>query len=188
MPLSNVLDPSFIPVPSALVSFRSFSGEPQALFVGWVGVICTSPAVLTVSFRCPEADFAAVREGEPFALNIPDEEMLQALAKPVRPDMEGSPRGRLSFIQGAWTGTPLISECPVQIECRCLHVEFCFEQKRLSGEIIAVHIDGVRHDMAAPVDLFRLNPFKRCYFPGSRRIRHATAHLDSDKLFGGELE
>lgn len=186
---SFVLGPSFLPIPSALVTFRSPAGAPQVLCVGWVGLVCTRPALLSVSIRFEGDEPPAVREGEPFAVNLPGEELLQALINPVGPDREElAAHPSLSFSIGGETGVPLIAECPVQIECRCRTADLFFGQKRLCGEIVAVHVDGVRHEPAAPVDVCRLNPFHRRHFHGRRGGPFAATPLDKEGPPAGELK
>lgn len=164
------LGQSFLPVPSALVTFRSPGGERRVHSVGWLGVVCDTPALLTVCFRSGADDWKPLREGDLYAVNLPGEDLLQALAGRMCPgwetDLATLGRSPLSFLAEEGTEVPLIAACPVRIECRCRSLDIRFGQCRLRGEVHAVHLDGRRQELRAPVDFCRLAPFQQRRFQG----------------------
>jgi len=161
---------SFLPVPSALVTFRSPGGKGRVHSVGWLGVVCDNPPLLTVCLRPGADDGEVLRAGDLFFVNLPNEELMQALAGRIRPgrdsDLATSGRSQLSFLVGEEGGAPLVAACPVRIECRCRSLKGRFGQHRLCGEVLAVHLDGRRQELAAPVDFCRLMPVQRRRFQG----------------------
>jgi flavin reductase (DIM6/NTAB) family NADH-FMN oxidoreductase RutF len=162
--------PSFLPVPSALVSFCSVGGLHRVLPVGWLGVVCDVPPLLTVSFHPGAAGRRLLRLGDPFVVNLPTEEMTQTLAARRCPNQEGnrpaSDQSPLQYISAESKKVPLVAGCPVRIECRCRALTVRFGQYRLCGEVLAVHLDGLRQEVVAPVDLGRLSLFLRSRFQG----------------------
>ncbi|HXV21496.1 MAG TPA: flavin reductase [Desulfuromonadales bacterium] len=161
---------SFLPVPSALVTFRSPDGKVRVHSVGWLGVVCDNPPLLTVCLRPGVDDQKVLRAGDRFFVNLPNEELMQALAGPMWPGRDADPatagRSPLSLLVGEERGVPLVAACPVRIECRCRSLKARFGQRRLSGEVLAVHLDGRRQELAAPVDFCRLMPLQRRHFQG----------------------
>lgn len=167
---SRVFGLSFLPVPSALVTFCSPEGKGQVHAVGWFGVVCDNPPQLTVSFRPGRDDRKMLRVGDLFFVNLPNEELLQGLDGRMWPaweaDLVTSGRTPLSFLAGEERGVPLVAACPVRIECRCCSLKRRFDQHRLCGKVLAIHLDGRRHELAAPVDFCRLMPLPRPRFQG----------------------
>ena len=161
---------SFLPVPSALVTFRSPGGKGRVHPVGWFGVVCDNPPLLTVCLRLGADDRGKLRAGDLFFVNLPNEELMQFLAGRMWPgrdaDLATSGRSPLSFLAGEERGVPLVAACPVRIECRCRSLKVRFGQHRLCGEVLAVHLDGRRQELAAPVDFCRLMPVQRLRFQG----------------------
>jgi flavin reductase (DIM6/NTAB) family NADH-FMN oxidoreductase RutF len=111
-----------------------------------------------------------LRAGDLFFVNLPNEELMQTLAGrtwPVRDaDLATSGRSPLALLAGEKRGVPLVADCPVRIECRCRSLKGRFGQHRLCGEVLAVHFDGRRQELAAPVDFCRLMPVQRLRFQG----------------------
>jgi hypothetical protein len=95
---------------------------------------------------------------------------MQALAGPMWPGRDADPalagRSPLSLLVEEERGVPLVAACPVRIECRCRSLKGRFGQRRLSGEVLAVHLDGGRQELAAPVDFCRLMPLQGRRFQG----------------------
>jgi flavin reductase (DIM6/NTAB) family NADH-FMN oxidoreductase RutF len=153
--------PSFLPVPTALVTFRSAGGARRMLSVGWLGVVCAVPPLLTVCVRPGGDGRKLLRAGDLFIVNLPGEELLQALTARMGSGREGALASFClppPFVPGedAAEGAALITACPVRIECRTRSLAVRFSQYYLRGEIVAVHLDGQRQEMPAPVDFCRL--------------------------------
>jgi flavin reductase (DIM6/NTAB) family NADH-FMN oxidoreductase RutF len=81
-------------------------------------------------------------------------------------DLASPGRSPLSLLAGEERGVPLVAACPVRIECCCRSLKRRFGQHRLCGEVLAVHLDGRRQELAAPVDFCRLMPSQGRRFQG----------------------
>jgi flavin reductase (DIM6/NTAB) family NADH-FMN oxidoreductase RutF len=111
-----------------------------------------------------------LRAGDLFFVHMPNEELVQALAGRIWPGLDAelatSGQSTLALLAGEVKGVPLGAACPVRIECRCRSLKGRFGQHRLCGEVLAVHLDGRRQELAAPVDFCRLMPLQRRRFQG----------------------
>ncbi len=152
----------FFPTPSALLTFLAPDGRPRGIPVGWVGIVCSRPSRLSLSFQCRgglECEF--LPEGN-FAVNLPTDvqlaqtDFLQRLADESF-DILHEPT--LSLTQGEVAGVPLIVECPVQVECRKGSVQSRFDHYVVSGEVACVHLGERCFGPERPVNLCRLDPF-----------------------------
>jgi len=161
---------SFLPVPSALVTFRSPGGTGGVHSVGWLGVVCDNPPLLSVCLRPGADDREILRADDLFFVHLPNEELVLALSGRIWPgrdaDLATSGQSTLALLAGEVKGVPLVAACPVRIECRCRSLKKRFGQHRLSGEVLAVHLDGRRQELATPVDFCRLMPMQRRRFQG----------------------
>lgn len=151
------------PIPSAYLTFRTLSGTSQVMATAWVGVVCSRPAILSVTLRHPSGISEQWPEGGEFAVNLPSEE--QMASRPVLPPLAGS---GLTLEPGVKIAAPLISECPVRLECRSASFFNRHGQKLLSGEIVAVHMGKQIHGLDGPVDLCRLQPLSLLFDEGRK--------------------
>ncbi len=159
---TSVFAHPFCPVPTALLSFRSASGQLLIVPAGWVGIVCSKPSTLSVGFR--QGAFARqdlLADGD-FAINLPTDELLadarflEALAVSGSDILEAA---GLTLTEGTIGRVPLIAECPVQVECRKGTVQTRFSQCLVTAEVACVHMAGRSYGLERPVNLCRLDPF-----------------------------
>lgn len=154
----------FCPVPCALMTFFTATGQPQIMAIGWMGVVCSRPALLSVTWRRSLRAAGELPAGGDFCVSLPPEELLvQTQLRELLADEEIQPGGGgLTLQAAAATKGILIPECPVTIECRRATFSTRGGQPRVSGEVVAVHLDGEVHGLNTPLDLYRLKPFTHC--------------------------
>lgn len=150
---------SFLPIPSALLILGAESGERMSLPVGWVGVVCGPPNLITVWLHAQAVDRGGLRLGSPFTLELPAEEALRSSSgglSPGRPAADSvSGKTPIFSFSGAPEGYLSVGESSVQFECRCRSLSTRFGQYRLCGEIGAVYLAGCCQEMTAALDLCR---------------------------------
>jgi len=173
---SKVPGPSFWPIPAALVSFRSPGGQLRNHPVGWVGVVCDHPPRVTVCFRREADGREPLRKGERFFVNLPREEFLHAMADQAQRQVGSAAPDRLLWPPCTGEGREelQIAASPVRMECRCLSVKIHFDQYRVRGEVVAVYLEGHRHEVAAPVDFCHFLARKKAIFQGLGDCRRAS--------------
>lgn len=138
------------PIPSAYLTFHSVSGAPHVLTAAWVGVVCSRPAILSITLPGSCGLSEQWPQGGEFALNMPSDEQISS-----------GPLARLDVTlePGAKISAPVIAECPVRIECRGASFFSRHGQRLLSGEVVVVQMGERIHGLDGPVDLCRLKPF-----------------------------
>jgi flavin reductase (DIM6/NTAB) family NADH-FMN oxidoreductase RutF len=157
----SCLGPSFFPISPALLTFRSPSRVPQILSVAWVGIVYSSPPVLSVAFKRGESGKASYGRGGDFAVNLPAEDLLfsptfRKLLAAESVDLRTA--SGFTLAEGQTTGIPLIAECPIQIECIRGTLRSRFGQEFIEGEVATVHRGGVSYKTDSSVDIYRLMP------------------------------
>jgi flavin reductase (DIM6/NTAB) family NADH-FMN oxidoreductase RutF len=170
---------SFFPIPSALVTYRSFAGKPQMRTTAWVGMIGSDPPRVTLAFRPGGRGPWESRLHKEFAVNLPPETFLSAsdfLSALALREGDGAFSPGLSLVEAMFVDVPLIKECPVRIECVRGTVRTRFGQRLLSGEVAVVHAgDSLLFEERLPVDPTRFQLLMRAWrkYLGPRRDHSA---------------
>lgn len=147
---------SLLPVPAALVTYRSASGLPQIVAASWVAIVCNRSATLSVAFGAQEESRDIPVCGGAFAVNLlPDELLgsspfLEALVRRAAP---------LTLTDGKVSGVPVIAECPVRIECVEGTVQAGPGQRLLRGRMTSVSMESPCSAADSPAEFFRVSPF-----------------------------
>lgn len=136
------------PVPPTLVTCGQ-GEEANLLTVAWTGIVCTQPPVTYISVRpCRHSHGLLTRTGE-FAVNLPT----AALARSV--DLCGVKSGAevdkwalsgLSREPASVISAPLVTQCPVSLECRVRQVMALGSHDMFLADIVAVDVDEAMVD------------------------------------------
>ncbi len=142
--LKKLLKPSTVlsPVPVVMVSCCNGSGENNIITIAWVGTLCSEPPIIGISVRKSRFSYDTIKETGEFVVNIPSENLAWAT------DFCGINSGRnvdkfgelhLTPTTGDKVKAPLISECPVNIECKVTQIQELGSHDLFIGEVVAVH-------------------------------------------------
>ena len=145
--------PHLAACPLALVSWRGAGGIVAWRVTGWIGLVSGTPARLNFALRGDERDFDEMRSLQEFAVNVPRGALLAFLRRKgiMQSGHAAASELSLPFAQGAIVSSPCLNDCPVIFECRVHRIQKEFERMRITGDVIAVQIDGVLHrDEALP--------------------------------------
>jgi flavin reductase (DIM6/NTAB) family NADH-FMN oxidoreductase RutF len=112
--------------------------------IAWTGVICTDPAMCSISIRPGRFSYELIRKSGEFAINL----TTAAMARIV--DWCGVKSGceidkfremKLSAVPAKFIKSPLINESPVNLECRVKEIRELGTHHMFISEILAVHAD-----------------------------------------------
>jgi flavin reductase (DIM6/NTAB) family NADH-FMN oxidoreductase RutF len=159
------------PMPTPLVV--AGSGDRLGIMaVAWVAIAGSTPSSVVMSVRSTRHTLALIRETGEFTLNVPN----VALAEAV--DYCGIASGRntdkfadtgLTPLASAVVATPIVEQCPLNLECRVMSEVPNGEYVLVIGEIVETHVDEDLVDDAGRLDVDRLDPL--VYIPGNREYR-----------------
>lgn len=134
---------ALLPTPVVLVSATG-NATGNFLTIAWVGTVCSSPPMLSVAVRPSRFSHDLIAAARDFVVNIPTADQLEAV------DVAGVWSGRdhdkfseLGFtpLQASKVSAPLISECPINIECVVRHQLLLGAHDLFIGEIVTTHYD-----------------------------------------------
>ena len=131
------------PVPAVLVGTGGNGFANNLITVAWVGIVCSDPAMLSISVRPERHSYKALVETKEFSVNIP----LASQASIV--DWCGVKSGRdvdkfaeqnLTAASGSQIRAPLVMECPLNLECKVKDIIKLGSHDMFLAEIVAVQV------------------------------------------------
>jgi flavin reductase (DIM6/NTAB) family NADH-FMN oxidoreductase RutF len=144
---SKVIKKPFValrPVPIVLVSC-GHAEQANVLTIAWTGILCSKPPQIGIGVG-PErhSHDLILRTGE-FVINIPGEELINEVEycgfSSGRDVDKFAARG-LTPISGSAIETPIVAECPINIECRVGHHLPLGSHDLFVGQVVAVQINS----------------------------------------------
>jgi len=130
------------PLPTVLVG-ANVDGSPNFSAYAWCGIVNSNPPMLSVSFQHPRHTLKGVKQNGSFSVNIPSTELVKET------DYCGIVSGRntnkvndcnFSVFYGQLENTPMISECPINLECSTVHILNLGSHEMVVGKIEEVHV------------------------------------------------
>jgi flavin reductase (DIM6/NTAB) family NADH-FMN oxidoreductase RutF len=162
MKLKLGASPVVFPLPAILVATYGDDGTPNAMTAAWAASCCHDPPCVGVAVRDKRLTYANIVARQAFTINVPS----AGLAREV--DYLGIVSGKRQPDKLARIGlqtercptadAPLISSCPIAVECRL------YEQLRLGthtwfvGRVIDVHVDAELVGEDGTIDVAALDP------------------------------
>ncbi|MHA2271952.1 MAG: flavin reductase family protein [Candidatus Hodarchaeales archaeon] len=156
---------AIIPCPAVLLSVGEGS-DANIITLSWVANVNSIPPSIAAGVRPERHSYHLLKGTEDFVINIPTTDQLQATI------ICGTKSGRninkfktCNFTQMSSTKiqSPMIAECPINIECKTKQVVELGSHHLFIGEVLAVHIDEEIVDEKGQLDvaaakLFTFNP------------------------------
>jgi flavin reductase (DIM6/NTAB) family NADH-FMN oxidoreductase RutF len=160
--LKKQMGPSdtFFPTPVVLVTSGT-KENANIITVAWVGMVCSAPPTIATSMTKSRESTQMIRDYGQFTVNIPGADLVREV------DYCGMVSGRsknkfadtkLTPVQGALVGAPIIEECPYNVECKVTQEITLGEFVVFFGEIIETHIDDAFVGQSDNIVLEKANP------------------------------
>jgi len=157
------LNASLYPVPVTLVTcIDKKSKKLNVIAIAWCGVICSDPPMISISIRPSRYSHRLISETGDFAVNIPSKKIVRET------DLCGTVSGNksdkfkecpLTAIPSKNILSPLIRECPVNIECKLEQIIKLGSHDMFIGRVVGVHADKEVLGPDGKIDYARALPF-----------------------------
>lgn len=167
------------PTPAALVTSIDEKGKANIATAGEAFMMSLNPLVVAVGFRPATYTNQLIHATKEFVVNLPKKEILKAV------DYCGSVSGRridkfkatgLTPLPAKNVKPPLISECPVNIECRVREIITLGSHDVFAGDVLAIHVD---EEIMGDDDLPDLTKFSAFAF-ASNKYYEITRYLEDN--------
>lgn len=148
------------PMPAFLVGSNK-EGKPNFAAVAWGGVVCAAPPLVAVSLRHYRHTYKGIKENGSFSINIPSVEQV------VETDFCGIVSGskidkvqrcKFDIFYGLLKTAPLITECPINLECSLFQIDSLGSHALVLGEVIECYISAGCVTDGRP-DMQKIRPF-----------------------------
>ncbi|TCL59756.1 flavin reductase (DIM6/NTAB) family NADH-FMN oxidoreductase RutF [Hydrogenispora ethanolica] len=157
----------FFPVPAALIVSGTIE-HPNIATIAWAGMVSSTPPTVGVSFDQRRYSLDLIRKTKEFTLNIPRAEHYRET------DYCGLVSGRktkkfettgFTAIPGRQIQTPIIKECPFNLECRVTGEVELGDYRLVLGKVVNTRIDSDKVrivDNRPMIDIVQVNPLVYC--------------------------
>ena len=145
----------------------------DTLAVAWINVVASTPPTIAMGLRKTRRTLELIRETGDFTVNVPDTALVAAV------DYCGIASGRatdkfadagLSLSASSLVTSPIIAECPYNLECRVTSETEVGEYVLVLGEIVESHAEErVLRAGTDIVEMGALDPLT--YIAGAREYR-----------------
>ena len=177
------------PMPAVLVVGGTMD-EADVLAVAWINVVTSTPPTIAMGLRATRRTLELIHaNGGAFTINVPGTSLVAQL------DYCGIVSGRksdkfaatgLTLVPGAVVTTPIIEECPYNIECLTTHEVEVGDYVVVFGEIVECHADErVLRPGTDIAEMDALDPL--VYIAGAREYRGLGPKLADAYSIGNQF-
>ena len=143
------------PTPAVLVSCGSME-KPNAITIGWTGIICTHPPRTYVSIRPSRHSYALIKESGEFVINLTTSKMMSAVDKCGV--FSGKNKDKFAMCgltaeQSATVSAPSIAQSPISLECKVFEVKELGSHDMFLADVTAVRVDEALLDEKGALSL-----------------------------------
>jgi len=131
------------PNPVVLVS-SSYENTDNIITLAWVGTVCSKPPLISISIRPSRYSYQLIKNSGEFVINIPKKDQVDICEFcGTRSGKDTDKFKQLNLTKGKpfEINTPLISQCPINIECRVRDIISLGTHGLFIGEVLCVSSD-----------------------------------------------
>ena len=155
--------PLVYPMPTFLVG-ADVDDKPNFMAAAWGGVASGNPPMLTIALQHHRFTYKGIKANGAFSVNIPSQKQV------VEYDFCGLKSGAnvdknkicgFKIFYGQTAHAPLVEQCPVNLECKLVHVLNLGSHALIVGEILQTHVSADCLTDGQP-DSGKIQPFIYC--------------------------
>jgi len=175
------------PTPAALISCISKTDVPNIITLGEVfNISIGKPLIVGIAIRKERYSHGLISDTREFAINLPKRDLLEQV------DYCGAVSGRdldkfkssgLTQVPASVIRPPLIAECPVNLECRCISIQEVGDHDLFLGEVVKTHADESILGPDGTVDYAKLETFCFMFHYGRKAEYWSIGEKLSDAFF-----
>ncbi len=132
------------PMPKVIVSCRGLDGKNNALVVGYCCNCSYDPPMIMVGIVPSRYSYKLIKETGCFVVNIAtkdQKEMFDYLGSTSGRDEDKFSKLNIKFEEGVKVNAPILSDCPINIECKIVDSILTGSHEMFVGKIEYMHTD-----------------------------------------------
>jgi flavin reductase (DIM6/NTAB) family NADH-FMN oxidoreductase RutF len=154
----------------ALLVGANVDDKPNFMAVGWGGIVNGEPPMISVALRHQRYTLKGIKQNMTFSVNIPSTSLVKET------DYCGIISGtkvnkakvcRFKVFYGKLNNVPLIEQCPVNLECKVVHILDLGSHSLVIGRIEETHVSDSCLTDGKP-DVNKIKPFSYTTAPASQ--------------------
>jgi len=155
----NIGDQAYVMPMATTILGSHLEGRPNFMALGWLTRVNFKPPMLGVAVNQGHASHRAIVETGVFSVNFPTVEMVEitdyvGLVSGKRVDKSNL----FNIFYGELKGAPMISECPLTMECKLVKTVELPTNSFFIGEIVGAYSEEQFLTDGVP-DIKKINPF-----------------------------
>ena len=178
---------TFFPIPTTLVVSGN-EKEANIVTIVWSGIVSSTPPTIGISLYKDRYSLELIRATGEFTVNIPSAEFVKET------DYCGIVSGKktnkfsdtgFTPIPGSVVKSPIIKECPYNMECKVVQEIELGDWVLVLGEIVETHIDEDKirdYKGKNKIDISKVNPLTYC--AGIREYWQLGDKVGKDSVLG----
>jgi len=157
------------PMPVLLIGAK-VDAKPNFMAVAWGGIANSEPPMISVAIRHSRHTYRGIRQNLTFSINIPASAMVREA------DYCGITSGsevnkvevcRFKVFYGKLGNAPLIEQCPINLECKVMHILDLGSHALVVGRIEETHVSESCLTDGKP-DVNKIKPMSYIMSPATR--------------------
>jgi flavin reductase (DIM6/NTAB) family NADH-FMN oxidoreductase RutF len=146
---------------TALLVGANVDDKPNFMALGWGGIVNMEPPMISVALRYQRYTLKGIKQNMTFSVNIPSTDLVKET------DYCGIISGakvnkaevcRFKIFYGKLNSAPLIEQCPVNLECKVMHIMDLGSHSLVIGQIEETHVSDSCLTDGKP-DVNKIKPF-----------------------------
>ena len=178
------------PLPTVLVVTGTME-EANIVTIAWISLLSSKPPTLGISVGTKGFSGEQIKKNKNFTINIATADIM------VETDFCGITSGRnldkfsktgLTKLPSSIIESPIIKECPLNLECKLVDEKLVGSTNHFIGEIVETHIDSDKikdPKKASSIDIEAINPL--IYISGLREYRELGKKIGDAYQIGKKI-
>lgn len=176
------------PMPAFLIG-ANVDGRANFMTAAWSGIANSNPPMVTVALQHHRHTYKGIRENRAFSINVPSEDQVRetdycGIVSGTKKDKAAD--CGFTVFHGRLESAPLIAECPVNLECKVVHILNLGSHALVIGQIEETYVSEDCTTAGFP-DVTKVKPLIFC--SGDQKRYHGIGeHLAQAFSVGKELK